>query len=102
MNIVFQKILEGQQNYLPPPLSPIFHYFKILLFVFCFRKQKLPQGKNKVLHSFMMGSSTKLSPQEAIEVFFSMEEELLVLARERKFEGVFTTNTNALTQVKII
>ncbi|KAK6633058.1 hypothetical protein RUM43_012801 [Polyplax serrata] len=62
------------------------------------RETKLPQGKNKVLHSFMMGSRTNLCPQVTIEVFFYMEEQVLNMARTKGFQGIFTSNTNALTQ----
>ncbi|EEB17196.1 firefly luciferase, putative [Pediculus humanus corporis] len=62
------------------------------------REKKLPNGINKVLHSFMMGSRTNLTPQETIEIFFFMEDEILKLGKERNFEGIFTTNTNPLTQ----
>ena len=62
-------------------------------------KDKLPVGKGKVLYSFLMGTNPDLSDQENVEVIQFMESQLLDLAKTRGFAGVFTTNTNALTQV---
>lgn len=50
----------------------------------------------------MMGSKVTLSPQETVTIFDYMEKEVLNLAKERKFEGIFTSNTNPLTQVRIV
>lgn len=62
------------------------------------RDNQLPKGKGKLLHSFMMGTHSSLSPRENVAVFQFMEEEVLKLAKTRSFAGVFTTNTSPLTQ----
>uniref|UniRef100_A0A182PEH7 AMP-dependent synthetase/ligase domain-containing protein n=1 Tax=Anopheles epiroticus TaxID=199890 RepID=A0A182PEH7_9DIPT len=62
------------------------------------RDSQLPTGKNQILHSFMMGTCAELSAQENIEAMHFMENEVLKLARRRNFAGIFTTNTNPLTQ----
>uniref|UniRef100_A0A182QGJ1 AMP-dependent synthetase/ligase domain-containing protein n=1 Tax=Anopheles farauti TaxID=69004 RepID=A0A182QGJ1_9DIPT len=62
------------------------------------RDSRLPQGKNQILHSFMMGTCAELSAQENIEAMHFMESEVLKLAKRRNFAGIFTTNTNPLTQ----
>ncbi|XP_050082455.1 mycosubtilin synthase subunit C [Anopheles aquasalis] len=62
------------------------------------RDTKLPQGTNQILHSFMMGTCAELSAQENIEAMHFMESEVLKLAQRRNFAGIFTTNTNPLTQ----
>ncbi|XP_041783947.1 mycosubtilin synthase subunit C [Anopheles merus] len=62
------------------------------------RDSQLPTGKNQILHSFMMGTCAELSAQENIEAMHFMESEVLKLARRRNFAGIFTTNTNPLTQ----
>jgi hypothetical protein len=67
-----------------------------------YRDERLPAGKGKILHSFMMGTHSSLSPKENVAVMQFMEDEVLRLATERHFEGIFTTNTSPLTQVKNI
>ncbi|XP_058061317.1 beta-alanyl-bioamine nonribosomal peptide synthetase ebony [Anopheles bellator] len=62
------------------------------------RDTKLPTGTNQILHSFMMGTCAELSAQENIEAMHFMESEVLELAHRRHFAGIFTTNTNPLTQ----
>ncbi|XP_053658832.1 mycosubtilin synthase subunit C [Anopheles marshallii] len=62
------------------------------------RDSQLPTGKNQILHSFMMGTCAELSAQENIEAMHFMESEVLKLAKRRNFAGIFTTNTNPLTQ----
>ncbi|KAH0808989.1 hypothetical protein GEV33_013801 [Tenebrio molitor] len=62
------------------------------------RDERLPAGKGKILHSFMMGTHSSLSPKENVAVMQFMEDEVLRLATERHFEGIFTTNTSPLTQ----
>ncbi|PSN51264.1 hypothetical protein C0J52_11788 [Blattella germanica] len=62
------------------------------------RDNKLPAGKGKVLHSFMMATHPDLSYQNNVEVIHSMENEVLNLAKRRGFTGIFATNTNPLTQ----
>jgi len=62
------------------------------------RDNKLPKGKGKILHSFMLGTKKGLSPGENVEVTQEMEEIALKICKERGFLGLFTTNTNPLTQ----
>uniref|UniRef100_A0A182JJ91 AMP-dependent synthetase/ligase domain-containing protein n=1 Tax=Anopheles atroparvus TaxID=41427 RepID=A0A182JJ91_ANOAO len=62
------------------------------------RDSVLPEGVNQILHSFMMGTCAELSAQENIEAMHFMESEVLKLAKRRNFAGIFTTNTNPLTQ----
>ncbi|XP_063239802.1 beta-alanyl-bioamine nonribosomal peptide synthetase ebony [Bacillus rossius redtenbacheri] len=62
------------------------------------REKRLPRGKGQVLHSFMLATDAALSAQENVAVVQFMEQEVLSLARRRGFAGVFTTNTNPLTQ----
>ncbi|XP_053669616.1 mycosubtilin synthase subunit C [Anopheles nili] len=62
------------------------------------RDSQLPKGTNQILHSFMMGTCAELSAQENIEAMHFMESEVLKLANRRNFAGIFTTNTNPLTQ----
>ncbi|KAL1137996.1 hypothetical protein AAG570_009691, partial [Ranatra chinensis] len=62
------------------------------------RDRRLPQGKGLILHSFMMGTDKKLSPAENVEIIEFMEKENIHLATSRGFHGIFTTNTNPLTQ----
>ncbi|KAF5292447.1 hypothetical protein FQA39_LY13994 [Lamprigera yunnana] len=59
---------------------------------------ELPREKGKILHSFMMGTNSSLSPKENVAVIQFMEEEIIRLAKMRNFAGIFTTNTNPLTQ----
>ncbi|EDV94575.1 mycosubtilin synthase subunit C [Drosophila grimshawi] len=62
------------------------------------RDNYLPKGLNQILHSFMMGTAEKLNPRENIACMHYMEHEVLRVAREKKFAGIFTTNTSPLTQ----
>ncbi|XP_053946246.1 beta-alanyl-bioamine nonribosomal peptide synthetase ebony [Anastrepha ludens] len=62
------------------------------------RDNQLPKGLNKILHSFMMGTSSELNPQENIACMYFMENEVLRVAREKQFAGILTTNTSPLTQ----
>ncbi|XP_058813264.1 beta-alanyl-bioamine nonribosomal peptide synthetase ebony [Topomyia yanbarensis] len=62
------------------------------------REEKLPHGKNQILHSFMMGTCADLSAQENIEAMHFMESEVLKIANRRNFAGILTTNTSPLTQ----
>jgi hypothetical protein len=66
------------------------------------REKQLPQGKSKVLHSFMMATDPSLSYQKNVEVMHFMEAEVLRMARSRCFTGIFTTNTSPLTQVCVV
>lgn len=58
--------------------------------------------KGKILHSFMLGTEQKLTPQENIEITEVMEREIEIIAKNKGFEGIFSTNTSPLTQVKYI
>lgn len=62
------------------------------------KEKILPQGKGKTLHSFMMGTKEDLSTKENVIIMQTMEEEVLKIAMDRGFEGIFTTNTSPLTQ----
>ncbi|GJQ71326.1 hypothetical protein Trydic_g11060 [Trypoxylus dichotomus] len=62
------------------------------------RDNVLPPGKGKILHSFMMATRSTLTPGENVAIMSFMEDEVLKLANERKFAGIFTTNTSPLTQ----
>lgn len=62
------------------------------------RKDFLPKGQGKVFHSFMMGTKSHLTAKENVMVMQAMEDEIIRMAREKNFEGVFTTNTSPLTQ----
>ncbi|CAG9815434.1 unnamed protein product, partial [Phaedon cochleariae] len=62
------------------------------------RDNQLPPGKGTVLHAFMMGTHSSLSPKENVAVMQFTENEVLKLAKSRRFKGVFTTNTSPLTQ----
>lgn len=66
------------------------------------RDTKLPPGKNVILHSFMMGTHAELNAQENIALIQFMEEEVIKVAKRKKFTGIFTTNTSPLTQVHIL
>ncbi|XP_041985259.1 linear gramicidin synthase subunit C [Aricia agestis] len=62
------------------------------------RDTMLPEGKGTILHSFMMATSASLSPQENVLAIRALELATEQAARERRFLGVFTTNTSPLTQ----
>lgn len=47
-----------------------------------------------------MGTDTTLDPATNVEVITFMEQEVLRLGKFKGFEGIFTTNTNPLTQVR--
>ena len=51
------------------------------------------------MHSFMMGTHEDLSEAENVYLIEFMEEEIVRLGLQQEFTGIFTTNTNALTQV---
>lgn len=63
-----------------------------------FFRAKLPEGKNKVFHSFLMATTTKLTPQENVAVIQKMEEVQLDLAKRKGFVGILSVNTSPLTQ----
>lgn len=62
------------------------------------REKQLPQGQGKVLHSFMMATDPSLNYQQNVEVMQFMEAEVLSMVQRKGFAGIFTTNTNPLTQ----
>ncbi|XP_057319539.1 beta-alanyl-bioamine nonribosomal peptide synthetase ebony [Microplitis mediator] len=62
------------------------------------RANKLPCGKGKILHCYMMATNENLTPAENVIIMNKMEEECLNLARRKGFVGIFTTNTSPLTQ----
>ncbi|XP_063980695.1 beta-alanyl-bioamine nonribosomal peptide synthetase ebony [Diachasmimorpha longicaudata] len=62
------------------------------------RETKLPVGKGKILHCYMMATNTDLSPADNVIIMSEMERELLDLATEKGLVGIFTTNTSPLTQ----
>lgn len=47
----------------------------------------------------MMGTSADLNAQDNITVMYFMEDEVLKVAKRFNYAGIFTTNTNPLTQV---
>ncbi|KAK0091639.1 hypothetical protein PV326_002925 [Microctonus aethiopoides] len=62
------------------------------------RNNKLPRGKGKILHCYMMATNQDLTPAENVIIMNKMEEEIINLAKKRGFIGIFTTNTSPLTQ----
>ncbi|XP_026808972.1 uncharacterized protein LOC113551127 [Rhopalosiphum maidis] len=62
------------------------------------RRDHLPKTKGSILHSFMMGTDKNLDAPTNVEVITYMEQEVLRLGKTNGFEGIFTTNTNPLTQ----
>ncbi|XP_053619845.1 beta-alanyl-bioamine nonribosomal peptide synthetase ebony [Plodia interpunctella] len=58
----------------------------------------LPEGKGAVLHSFMMATAADLSPRDNVAAIKALEHATMRIARDRRFKGVFTTNTSPLTQ----
>lgn len=62
------------------------------------RDAVLPEGKGTILHSFMMATDDQLSAQDNVSAIQSLELATERVARERRFKGVFTTNTSPLTQ----
>ncbi|KAJ0170911.1 hypothetical protein K1T71_013683 [Dendrolimus kikuchii] len=62
------------------------------------RDTMLPGGKGTILHSFMMATAETLSPRDNVAAIRALENATMKVARERRFLGVFTTNTSPLTQ----
>jgi hypothetical protein len=50
----------------------------------------------------MMATDPSLSYQQNVEVMHFMEAEVLNMAQSKGFAGIFTTNTNPLTQVCVL
>ncbi|XP_050536385.1 gramicidin S synthase 2 isoform X2 [Daktulosphaira vitifoliae] len=62
------------------------------------RDNRLPKGKGRIIHSFMMGTDKLLDAATNVEIITFMEQENLKIGKAREFDGIFTTNTNPLTQ----
>ncbi|KAJ2940472.1 hypothetical protein O0L34_g6402 [Tuta absoluta] len=62
------------------------------------RDTMLPEGKGAILHSFMMATDASLSARDNVSAIRALEHATARVARERRFQGVFTTNTSPLTQ----
>ncbi|XP_032523252.2 beta-alanyl-bioamine nonribosomal peptide synthetase ebony [Danaus plexippus] len=62
------------------------------------RDTMLPEGKGAILHSFMMATDSNLTARENVEAIRLLEFGTEKIARERRFRGIFTTNTSPLTQ----
>ncbi|XP_046737507.1 tyrocidine synthase 2 [Diprion similis] len=63
------------------------------------RDQRLPKGKGQIFHAFLMKTKAcVLTPTENIFLIREMEEHVIRIAKQKRFAGVFTTNTNPLTQ----
>ncbi|XP_011878825.1 PREDICTED: uncharacterized protein LOC105568061 [Vollenhovia emeryi] len=62
------------------------------------REYKLPKGKGKIIHNYMMATGIDLNPVENVLVIRQMEEYCLQLAKRKEYSGIFTTNTSPLTQ----
>ena len=60
----------------------------------------LPKGKGKLLHSFMMGTPEDVDDAERVSLIEMMEEQNILIAKEKQFIGILTTNTNPLTMVR--
>ncbi|VVD05712.1 unnamed protein product [Leptidea sinapis] len=62
------------------------------------RDTMLPEGKGTILHSFMMATCSSLSAADNVAAIRQLEIASMNIARERRFLGIFTTNTSPLTQ----
>lgn len=61
-------------------------------------KNKLkPSGTGQILHAFMMGTAENLNTKQNIGVMTFMESEVIKMAKEKGFKGIFANNTNPLT-----
>ena len=78
-----------------------FEHFLIAFLLLPDRK-KLPVGKGQLLHSFMMGTDASLTAAQNVQVVTCMELEVIKIAKRKNFAGIFTTNTNPLTQVRMM
>jgi catalase (peroxidase I) len=63
-----------------------------------FSETQIKPAKGEVLHDFLQGTSLKLTGEENIELVGFMEAQVIEIARAKGFRGVFTNNSNALTQ----
>ncbi|CAG9138066.1 unnamed protein product [Plutella xylostella] len=62
------------------------------------RDTMLPEGKGTILHSFMMATASNLNARDNVAAIRALEHATMRIARDRRFTGVFTTNTSPLTQ----
>jgi len=70
-----------------------------LEFVESQQRSFLPSGKGKLLHSFMMGTAEDVDDSESVSLIEFMEEQNILIAKQHRFIGIMTTNTNPLTMV---
>lgn len=63
------------------------------------RDYKLPKGKGQIIHNYMMATSDDLTAADNVLVIRQMEEYCLQLTKQKRYAGIFTTNTSSLTQV---
>ncbi|CAL8104334.1 unnamed protein product [Orchesella dallaii] len=70
----------------------------MLEFIESRQRQKLPKGRGKLIHSFMMGTPDDVDEGESVAAVEAMEDHVLRMAHEKQFMGVLTTNTNPLTR----
>lgn len=63
-----------------------------------FKENFLPKGENKIIHSFIMGTSPELTGQDNVRVMSFMENENVKIAKLKNFQGILTSNTSELTQ----
>lgn len=80
------------------PAKAIEYVFDLLEFVEAPSREKIPKGKGKLLHSFMMGTAPELTPAQNVDVIHFMELENMRVAKKKNMTGLMTTNTSALTQ----
>ncbi|GJQ71327.1 hypothetical protein Trydic_g11061 [Trypoxylus dichotomus] len=62
------------------------------------RDNVLLHGKEKILRAFLVCTRSTLAPAENVAIVNFLESNVLKLAKERKFAGIFTINTSPLTQ----
>ncbi|KAL0860782.1 hypothetical protein ABMA27_009326 [Loxostege sticticalis] len=62
------------------------------------RDTMLPEGKGAILHSMMMATNSNLCARDNVAAIHALEKATISIAKERRFKGVFATNTNPLTQ----
>merc|ERR1719320_237405 len=59
----------------------------------------IPPEKGKFIHTFMLATVNDLSPQESVKAALFMEEEVIKIGQQKHYEGIFTVNTNKVTQI---
>lgn len=70
---------------------------KLLNSVFFSHRDKLPSDK-PILENNFVATHCELNAQENISIVTFIEKESIRLARERNFYGIFSINSNELTQ----